>query len=354
MKISNKLFITIVFIVVLSFVNSNNICGQNNKITFPKVDINIENNIQLFPKHFLKLYDTIKITFIGDVMQHGNQLRSALEPGKNPNKAESYNYKNAFKYIEHYLKDADIAAANMEFTLGSIPYKGYPLFSAPETIAYQAKESGINLFLLANNHILDRGKIGLEKTLTIYDKIGVKYIGAYHNKKEELKNNPVIFNIKGSKIAFINFTYSTNGINNTPPHVINMMDSSHVKECIARAKKAKADIIIAAPHWGEEYKLHPSNEQKEWAKMLLREGVKVIIGSHPHVPQAAEITNEHIIFYSLGNYITNQSNPDYTQLELLVTILLERDNITGKIRLLNPEYDFFGVLKKGNLLTITQ
>lgn len=298
------------------------------------------------PVKEIKLQDTIRITFIGDVMQHNNQLLSALTDGGDPDNPHSYNYSSTFKHIEEQLRSADIAVANMEFPLGTPPYKGYPAFSAPESIAWKAKESGIDLFLLANNHILDRGKHGLLNTIDVYEKMGSKYIGAYRSQEDEHILNPVMFNAKGIRVAFINFTYGTNGFAVPEPCKVNLMDSIHVKESIARAKEMGADIIICTPHWGEEYQLHPSYNQKKWARMLQREGVKIIVGTHPHVPQSAEISPDNILFYSLGNYISNQSNPSYTQLELMVTISIAKNFLNGTTTILEPEYEFLWCFKK--------
>ncbi len=311
---------------------------------FPK---NFIGTTVTFPTSVPKILDTISITFIGDVMQHGKQLKSALADEDAPNNPLSYNYSHVFRHIENTLKNADLAVANMEFPLGTPPYSGYPLFSAPESIAWKAKECGIDLFLLANNHMLDKGKKGLLNTLDTYDKMGGKYIGAYRNKEEEELLNPVFYNIKGIRVAFINFTYGTNGFAVPEPCRINLMDSTHVKECISRARNKGADIIICNPHWGEEYRLNPSATQRQWARMLQREGVRIIVGSHPHVPQAAEISAGNILFYSLGNYISNQTTPDFTQLELMVTVRIVKNFLTGEILLPEPEYEFLWCFKKG-------
>ena len=87
----------------------------------------------VFPSRLIQLYDTISITFIGDVMQHGKQLKDALAEGADPDLAESYSYGYTFKYIEERLQKSDLAVANMEFPAGLPPYSGYPLFSTPET-----------------------------------------------------------------------------------------------------------------------------------------------------------------------------------------------------------------------------
>lgn len=311
----------------------------------PQVKISVLPLLQ--PKGELKICDTISITFIGDVMQHGKQLLGALKEDADPDNPHSYDYSLVFKHIKKKLQSADLAVANMEFPLGTPPYTGYPVFSAPESIAWEAKESGIDLFLLANNHIMDKGKRGFMNTLDVYEEMGGRYIGAYRNSKEEKELNPAFFNIKGIRIAVLNFTYGTNGIPVVEPCTVNMMDSIHVKECIGRAKQMGADIIIGTPHWGEEYQLYPSGQQRKWARMMQREGVRVIVGGHPHVPQSAEISRNNILFYSLGNYISNQTTPDYTQLELMVTIKIRKNFITGETSLLEPEYEFLWCFKKG-------
>ena len=64
-------------------------------------------------------------------------------------------------------------------------------------------------------------------------------------------------------------------------------------------------------HWGKEYQSLPNREQRELANWLLQQGVTHIIGSHPHVIQPMELrtngTEQHIIVYSLGNFISNMS-----------------------------------------------
>lgn len=310
-------------------------------------DTNVKASITPLPKKFIDLYDTVKITFIGDVMQHGRQLADALVPGADPALPQSYNYDYAFKFIEDKLKGADLAIANMEFPLATPPYSGYPVFSAPESILWQAQKSGIDLFLLANNHMLDKGKTGFLNTIEAYEKAGARYIGIYRNREEEEKMNPVFYNIKGIKIAVLNFSYGTNGFRIPEPCVMNVIDTLHIKECIARAGEKGADIIICTPHWGEEYMLTPSRQQEKIARMLQREGVRVIVGSHPHVPQSAHYSKDNILFYSLGNYISNQTTPDYTQLELMVTVNMRRNVYTGEVELLLPDIEFLWCFKKG-------
>jgi len=64
------------------------------------------------------------------------------------------------------------------------------------------------------------------------------------------------------------------------------------------------------------------------------------------IPQAAEYSKERILFYSLGNYISNQTTPDYTQLELMVTIKIRKDSYTGEVELLEPQIEYLWCFKR--------
>lgn len=296
-------------------------------------------------------------------MQHGGQIDAALAMGS----GLDYIYDDAFKYMTSRFKEADLMVANMEMTVGTKPYSGYPNFSAPVEIAKAAKESGIGLFLMANNHIADKGSAGFKNTFAYYDSINVPAAGAYKSKEEEKELDPIMFNIKGVKFAFINFTYDTNGMPVPEPYYVNLLDSTEIKKIIARAKEKQADIIIACPHWGEEYHLEPSAEQKQWTKLLFREGVSVIVGSHPHVPEEGYIYMEsapgpeentanqddrvkNIVFYSMGNYISNQSDPAYTQVGTLLKLFFVKDSLTGKISIVMPKWEYTWCFRKGEFL----
>ncbi len=309
----------------------------------------------------LRTADTVTISFIGDVMQHGGQISAALAKGE----GKTYNYDNAFRYLEGRFKEADLMVANMEFTLGTKPYSGYPTFSAPPEIACAAKKAGIDLFMLANNHIADKGKKGLENTFAAYDSIGIPTIGAYRSREEESGSDPMILDIKGVRFALFNYTYDTNGLPVEQPFHVNLQDSTYIRETVAKAKLARADIIIALPHWGLEYHLEPSQEQKDYAEFMFTEGVDIIIGSHPHVPETACIYTgpvsvtaplagsapevKRIVFYSLGNYISNQSDPPYTQVGTFVKLRFIRNMLSGEISIAMPEWEYTWCFRKGEL-----
>lgn len=294
--------------------------------------------------------DTVTISFIGDVMQHQRQLYTALKPGADSLDPESYDYSSYFSRIGDAISGADFAVANMEFSCGLTPFTGYPRFSAPESLAEEAQKAGVDLFLCANNHIFDRGTAGVESTISVYRRLGEAYTGVYSDSTDLMDRYPYITDIKGIKIAFINFTYGLNG--NKADYPVSMMDSAEVKKAIGRAISNECDLIVALPHWGEEYILEPSAEQIKWKEMLYREGVRVIIGGHPHVIQSVDVSYsddgaiDSLTAYSLGNYISNMSLKN-TQVGMLFKLKLVKDTLTGKTGIASADAEWLWCARGG-------
>lgn len=231
-----------------------------------------------------------------------------------------YDYHGFLRHIEPMLWGADIAIVNAEFTLGGKPYSGYPAFSAPDGYAeYLAEDCGVDLLLMANNHILDKGASGLKRTLNVYDSLGVLHTGIHDTLAREHLLDPAILQSKGLHLAFINFTYGTNVKAPVGFPKVSQMDKDEVSRAFEKAKSAGADFIIALPHWGEEYKLRHNPRQEQWAKWLVEQGADAVIGSHPHVVQDSTHVEGVPVIYSTGNLISNMSAPN-TRVGLLVEL----------------------------------
>ena len=268
---------------------------------------------------------TITLLFAGDLMQHQAQIDAART-------GHSYDYKECFKHVKHEISKADVAIANLEVTLGGKPYAGYPAFSAPDEFLFDIKDAGFDILLTANNHCLDRGKHGLERTIMMLDSLSVDYLGTYINEEERSKKYPFLLEQNGFRIALLNYTYGTNGIPVTPPNIVNFIDKKVMEQDIEQAKLMQPDIIIANMHWGEEYVFLPSKEQVELTDWLLSKGVDHVIGSHPHVVQPMELRTDcitgaqNIVVYSLGNFISNMSKRG-TDGGLMFKMTLEKDSV---------------------------
>lgn len=247
---------------------------------------------------------SVKLLFVGDAMQHMPQVNSArVENG--------YDYSHNFELIEEKVSNADIACLNFETTLGGKPYKGYPMFSSPDEFAFALKDAGFDLFFLANNHIVDRGRKGLERTINILYSLRVKHTGAFKSNNERGLFYPLMVIKNGIRIAFLNYVYDTNGLPVKEPNIVNLIDTVLIKKDLRVTQLYHPDIVIVNMHWGDEYATSPNAEQRILTKFLLNNGVRIIIGNHPHVVQPLVINRkedeiESAIYYSLGNFISNQ------------------------------------------------
>ena len=252
----------------------------------------------------------MELTFVGDAMQHGPQIRAASCADG------TYDYSDCFKWVEDDIKNADFAVANLECPLGGKPYSGYPAFSAPDEYAEQLQRVGFDLLTTANNHCLDRRDKGLKRTVSVLDRMGMPHVGTYANVTERDKLLPLIVNVKGVKIAFLSYTYGTNGIPVQGDAVVDLIDRDLIKKDIGRARLSGARLICVCVHWGEEYHLEPVKSQRDLADFLVDEGVDMIIGNHPHVVEPMEVRysprygKKVLLVYSLGNFISNQNTID--------------------------------------------
>lgn len=277
--------------------------------------------------------------FAGDAMQHQAQLDKALELGD-----EDYDYSECFLLISPEVSKADYAVCNLEVPLGGGPdYSGYPCFSAPDSYAQALSEAGFDMLLTANNHCLDRRGKAAIRTLDALDSLHIDHIGTYRNIAERDSLVPLIKSINGFNVAFLNYTYGTNGIAPDDGIEVAFIDKDKIKEEIESAKNRGAEIIVVAMHWGIEYVLLENNVQQQLADFLIEQGVDVIMGGHPHVVQPMKVVHNEkenkdvLVIYSLGNLISNMNTAD-TRGGGVVWVTLHRDE-SGKAQFKSAEYD---------------
>ena len=276
--------------------------------------------------------DSLSLIFMGDIMGHDGQIKSAYNK-----KTKTYNYEPVFEEVKHLISEPDFAIANLEVTLAGPPFKGYPKFSSPDELAVACKNNGIDVLVTSNNHTCDRGKKGVIRTLDVLDSLNIKHTGSFRDSSEFKKNNLLVLEKNNIKVGLLNYTYGTNGMPVPYPTVVNLIDTNSIRKDIQRSKKQNLDKLIVVMHWGPEYKSQPSNKQKKIASFLFREGADIIIGAHPHVLQKMESfkncgeENEKIIAYSLGNYVSNQrarKKDGGAMIELLLTKKQEKTKIS--------------------------
>ena len=284
----------------------------------------------------LSAQERITLLFVGDLMQHEAQIKAACTP-------DGYDYTDCFKHVKNEISKADIAVGNLEVTMGGKPYRGYPSFSAPDEFLYAIQDAGFDVLLTANNHCLDRGRKGLQRTIQLLDSLHIPFAGTYVNREERQKRYPLLIEKNGFRIVFLAYTYDTNGLRPSFPNSVNYINKEQIKQDILLARKMRPDAIIACMHWGVEYRSLPEKAEKELADWLIGQGVDHVIGSHPHVLQPIEVKKDahtpekHLVVYSLGNFISNMSKK---KTDGGVMVKLELKKIGGITSLEHCEYSF--------------
>lgn len=254
--------------------------------------------------------ETVLITITGDML---------LEDG----------FVNAFQKGSwgSYMSDLSPWFAQDDWTLANleVPIAGDELglagadycFNAPSETAGNIRENSIEYVTLANNHAMDRGVEGLEKTIMHLDENGIGHTGAF--LQEEDRNKVSFADVNGIRIGIVSWTYATNQAADTDWRVNQFFDPYSTKipvllEDIAKAKQ-ESDCVLVCMHWGTEFTYELNEAQTILSQQIAAAGADVIVGNHPHTIQpAAWLTgvngNKTLCFYSLGNLISSAYTVD--------------------------------------------
>lgn len=285
----------------------------------------------------------INLVATGDVMCHTTNFNAAYN-----NETKEYDFTSVFANISKYITKADIAIGNLETTFAGKDrgYTGYPTFNSPSVLGVALKNIGIDVLSTANNHSLDKGYTGIVSTLDKLDEIGIDHMGTARSEEEQ--NKVLVKDVNGIKIAFLSYTYGTNGIP-VPAgkeYSVNLIDKDLILKQINFAKEQNVDIICASMHWGDEYKQKQNKKQEELADYLFQNGVDIIIGNHAHVVEPMEkrkITledgteKEVFVVYALGNFISGQTI-EHTKSTVLLDMNIRKNGENGKITIDSINY----------------
>ena len=242
-----------------------------------------------------------------------------------------YDFESIFRYVAEYTASYDYSVANLETTLGgdNYPYQGYPDFNCPDEIVEAAKDAGIDMLLTANNHCSDTTTEGVLRTVKRVREMGLTPLGTQLSDEEP---KYAVVDVGGIKVGMAAYTYATSEVNGRPslnyePEVAQVglvnyfvetnLDAfySEVQSLLSQMQEDGAEATMLYIHWGTEYSLQADSAQRMIAQKLCDLGVDVIVGGHPHVVQPAEITmrddgRPQLVYYSLGNFISNMTRRD--------------------------------------------
>ena len=269
-------------------------------------------------------HDEVSVAVTGDVM-FGRKMPAVLESGESP-----------FRYVENVTKNADVLLVNFEnpVTTSTYAVKGdVPLKADPKYTYLLSGANDVVVASQANNHALDYGETGLNESIKNLKEAGIYVIGAGMNSAEATK--PVVIEKGDRKITILNYMDADNfaeyrGV--MDPATANSSgysayDSELAQRQIQEARENGSSIIIVYLHYGNEYSRSPNDNQIKISHELINDGADIVIGSHAHVTQGVEMYNGKPIFYNLGNFIFDQSNPA-THISYFLNLDLVEDNCT--------------------------
>lgn len=301
-----------------------------------------------------------RIRSVGDFVIHEQLYTQAKALGRET-QAYKYDFTPMLSYIRDYFADADYTVANVDGPMGGEGKRGYasyPQFNTPEDLIPILKDCGVDMLTLSNNHALDTYFDGFKAQIKNLQACGMDYCGGAATQQEH--DTPVIREINGIKIGFLNYTTSTNTMENycskdAVKYGVNTVGNANFSKDVKAMRAAGAEVIVAYMHWGKEYERTPNADQRTYAKKLAKAGVDVIIGSHPHVVQPTYwlstgqedgTVKKCLCVCSLGNFISNQRKSvnkkgetelEYTDEGILFDFTI-RETEPGKFEIVAPAY----------------
>ncbi len=269
--------------------------------------------------------ESITIGFTGDILIHKDLYEKVIKGKKSSflslwsktipliEKAD-LTYGNLEGPVALGINDKKIDKGDIGFKYDGSIYSGTNmLFNYHPQIITDLKDSGFDIVSTSNNHTLDRGSIGIDRTIDALNERKLDFIGT--RKKDSKEEFFKIVSVKNFKVAWISCTELLNEFRDKHLQTIRCYNQSDeiVKLILKIKTKNLADVIILTPHWGKEYQDKPNEDQKKYASLFAEAGADAIIGSHPHVLQPVEkyVTKDQrkvFIAYSLGNFLAYQRN----------------------------------------------
>ena len=319
-----------------------NLRAQTGEI-FSELDSTIENASQPSENVTRKA----RISAVGDILCQNEMMEDAKVN-------ETYDFSHMFANITKYTKEADVTVGTLETNLVEKSYSGTGKYNAPTQFLKAVKDSGINLVSVAHNHALDYGKEGFERTIKNVQNEGISVTGVANNSQNESSEfTGIIKDVRGIKVAFLAYTYGLSNSSNLSDEEksnANIYSEEIATKDIEYAKE-NSNYIIVLMHWGDVNSSKISDNQTEIADFLVKQGVDMILGSHPSVVEPMKIVQNKegrnvLIAYSLGNYISNLKYKN-ADVEIILNIEIVKEADSDKAILQKVDYTPIYMLDNG-------
>lgn len=298
-----------------------------------------------------------RLVFAGDVMQHASQAGDDFDA--------------SYIKVAPLLKSADLAVANLEFPV----LAARPPGPAPDSVAFNGSpahldalaRAGFTVLSTSNNHAFDQGMEGIESTLDEIARRGLAAVGTAHTR-ERLERDLLVRDLHGIRVALLAYTFNVNTYGGDdaryvdPPADLPIFfanfrewDAEYRKrgaamfrDHVARARLAGADLVVALPHWGDEWNFNATADQRAAARDLVEAGFDLVVGGHGHVLAAPELVAGRLVAYSLGNFVCDFSDwRARTGALLAVTV---RKDASGRTTVANFAFQPLLVRREGHVV----
>ena len=288
---------------------------------------------------------TIHIKAAGDLNVTDSVVGSGLV-------ASGYDFSRAFQDVAAILSDADLSVLNFEGNVCGAPY-GSETTSAPIELLYGLRNAGVDLLQMANSCTINNGMIGMTSTLQAIRSAGIEPLGAY-STAEEFKTSKgyTITEVQGVKVAFVAFTKGLGGRGMPAGNesLVNLLytdyateyqdvDWDRIETILKNVATEKPDIVVAMVHWGSEYNDDISSTQNSIVSRMKKNGVDVIIGTHPHTlqPIVYDQAAGTLVAYSLGDFFGDAERGG-TNYSIILDIEITKDSNAGTTKVTGYSY----------------
>lgn len=288
---------------------------------------------------------TVHIKAVGDLNVTDAVVDSGLA-------ANGYDFTRAFQDVAGTLASADLTLLNLEGNIAGEPY-GSLTTSAPVRLLTALRNAGVDLVQMANSCSINNGLIGLDTTLQAIRAAGLEPVGAYSSPSEFRRSKGyTLCDIQGIRVAFVAFTKGVGGMGMPEGNedCVNLLytdydstykkvDTAGITKILNNVKAEKPDFIVALLHWGSENNDTISSTQESIVKLLQKNGVGLIIGTHPHLVQQIDYNEKNgtLVAYSLGDFYGDAARGG-TNYSIVLDVEITRDSDAGTTKVTGYSY----------------
>lgn len=283
------------------------------------------------------------LLFCGDLLLLEDQVKNGFT-------GSGYDFSTCFELTKDYISGADYAIGVFEGPLGGTARNysssnyddGKELYiNLPDEWADAVKDAGFDLVTLANNHILDMGEEGKDRTIDVLREKDIDYVGAYKDAADKNGGRVKLVETGGLRLAILSYTASVNsystedlmsGTAGTATSLIVGPSEPQYAEILAEVEKdfedartLDPDLIVVLPHWGTQFEDEPDRFQTHWRQVFAELGADIILGDHTHSVQPVGVDDGVFTLYCPGNYanIYREHNGDCSA---MVEVYIDRES----------------------------